>query len=137
MRVDRETGAVQVLEAVLAQDVGRAINPLLVEGQVYGGMAQGLGWGLWEALSYDRSGIPRTTSFLDYALPRATTVPPMQGILVEVPSPNGPFGARGVGEPPVVPGAGAVANAIRDAVGIRVTELPITPERVLRALGGL
>jgi len=137
VRVDRETGAVQVLEAVLAQDVGRAINPLLVEGQVYGGMAQGLGWGLWEALSYDRSGIPRTTSFLDYALPRATTVPPMQGILVEVPSPNGPFGARGVGEPPVVPGAGAVANAIRDAVGIRVTELPITPERVLRALGGL
>ncbi|MDR7568849.1 MAG: molybdopterin-dependent oxidoreductase, partial [Armatimonadota bacterium] len=137
VRVDPETGQVRVLDAVLAQDVGRAINPLLIEGQMYGGMVQGLGWGLWEALSYDRSGIPRTTSFLEYALPRAASVPWMQGVLVEVPSPNGPFGARGVGEPPVVPGAGAVANAVRDAVGARVTELPITPERVLRALQGL
>ncbi|MCS7171906.1 MAG: xanthine dehydrogenase family protein molybdopterin-binding subunit [Armatimonadetes bacterium] len=136
VRVDPETGQVRVLDAVLAQDVGCAINPLLIEGQVYGGMVQGLGWGLWEAIFYDRSGIPRTTSFLDYALPRATTIPSMQGVLVEVPSPHGPFGARGVGEPPVVPGAGAVANAIRDAVGARVLELPITPERVLRALRG-
>ncbi len=137
VRVDAETGQVEVLEAVLAQDVGCAINPLLIEGQVYGGVAQGLGWGLWEGLSYDEGGSPRTTSFLDYALPRATAVPPIQALLVEVASLHGPFGARGVGEPPVVPGAGAVANAIRDATGVRITELPITPERVLRAIRGL
>lgn len=134
VRVDLETGSVQVRGAVVAQDVGRAINPLLVEGQMHGGAAQGLGWGLWEALRYDENGVALTASFVDYALPTATEVPPIETHIVEVPSPHGPFGARGVGEPPVVPGAAAVANAIRDAVGVRITELPITAERVWTAL---
>ena len=128
VRVDPETGHITVREAVIAQDVGRAINPLLIEGQMHGGAAQGLGWGLWEALRYDENGVALTASFVDYALPTATEVPPIETCIVEVPSPHGPFGARGVGEPPVVPGAAAVANAIRDAVGVRITELPITPE---------
>ncbi|WP_376790050.1 xanthine dehydrogenase family protein molybdopterin-binding subunit [Thermoflexus sp.] len=134
VRVDPETGYVTVQEAVVAQDVGRAINPLLIEGQMHGGAAQGLGWGLWEALRYDANGVALTASFIDYALPNATEVPPIETQIVEVPSPHGPFGARGVGEPPVVPGAAAVANAIRDAVGVRITELPITPERLWNAL---
>jgi CO/xanthine dehydrogenase Mo-binding subunit len=134
VRVDPETGRVTVREAVVAQDVGRALNPLLIEGQMHGGTAQGLGWGLWEALRYDENGVALTASFLDYALPIAPEVPPIETRIVEVPSPHGPFGARGVGEPPVVPGAAAVANAIRDAVGVRVTELPITPERLWTAM---
>ncbi len=134
VHVDPETGHVTVREAVIAQDVGRAINPLLIEGQMHGGAAQGLGWGLWEALRYDENGVALTVSFVDYALPTATEVPPMETHIVEVPSPHGPFGARGVGEPPVVPGAAAVANAIRDATGVRITELPITAERIWTAL---
>lgn len=134
VQVDPETGRVAVREAVMAQDVGRALNPLLIEGQMHGGAAQGLGWGLWEALRYDENGVVLTTTFVDYALPTAQEVPPIETHIVEVPSPRGPFGARGVGEPPVVPGAAAVANAIRDAVGVRITELPITAERVWAAL---
>jgi len=134
VRVDPETGRVTVREVVVAQDVGRALNPLLIEGQMHGGAAQGLGWGLWEALRYDENGVALTASFLDYALPIAPEVPPIETRIVEVPSPHGPFGARGVGEPPVVPGAAAVANAIRDAVGVRMTELPITPERLWTAM---
>ena len=134
VHVDLETGEVTVREAVIAQDVGRAINPLLIEGQMHGGVAQGLGWGLWEALRYDENGTALTASFMDYALPNARGVPPIETHIVEVPSPTGPFGARGVGEPPVVPGAAAVANALWDAIGVRLTEVPITPERVWSAL---
>ncbi|MFN3928921.1 MAG: xanthine dehydrogenase family protein molybdopterin-binding subunit, partial [Thermoflexus sp.] len=105
VHVDPETGRVAVREAVVAQDVGRAINPLLIEGQMHGGAAQGLGWGLWEALRYDENGVALTASFVDYAVPTTTEVPPIETLIVEVPSPHGPFGARGVGEPPVVPGA--------------------------------
>ncbi len=134
VQVDPETGQITVREAVVAQDVGRAINPLLIEGQMHGGAAQGLGWGLWEALRYDGNGVALAASFVDYALPTAPEVPPIETRIVEVPSPHGPFGARGVGEPPVVPGAAAIANAIRDATGVRITELPITAERLWAAL---
>ena len=134
VRVDLDTGAVEVVDYVAAQDVGRAINPAAVEGQIIGAVAQGVGWGLYERLVHDESGQVVTGSLLDYALPSAQVVPPVETLLVEVPSPDGPFGARGVGEPPVIPVAAAIANAIHDATGVRPTELPITAERLWRAL---
>ena len=133
--VDAETGEVRVLDYVAAQDVGRAINPAEVEGQIHGGVVQGIGWALLEGMTYDESGQPLTSTLMDYALPHGRDVPPITSLLVEVPSELGPFGAKGVGEPPVVPVAAAIANAIEDAVGARVTELPMTPERVFAALG--
>ncbi len=136
VEVDPETGLVKPVRFLAVQDVGRAINPLTIEGQVHGGATQGLGWALMEQLVYDEQGELITGTFLEYALPRALDVPGFEVELVEVPSELGPFGARGVGEPPIVPGPAAVANAVRDAVGVRVTELPITPERLWRALKG-
>lgn len=132
--VDPETGMVRVLDYVAAQDVGRAINPALVEGQIHGGVAQGIGWALLEGLEYDENGQLLTSTLMDYALPHSEDVPNITTLLVEVPSKVGPYGAKGVGEPPVVPVAGAIANAIYDAVGARVTEIPMTPERVFTAL---
>jgi CO/xanthine dehydrogenase Mo-binding subunit len=134
VRVDPDTGLVQVLDFVAVQDVGRAINPAGIHDQVYGGVAQGIGWALLERLEYDEHGHLRTATFTDYAVPTGVEVPAVTSLLVEVPSPEGPLGARGVGEPPVVAPAAAIANAIRDAVGVRLTELPMTPEIVLSAL---
>jgi CO/xanthine dehydrogenase Mo-binding subunit len=131
--VDPDSGRVQPLRYVAIQDVGRAINPALVEDQMHGGAVQGVGWGLFEQLLFDEQGTPVTASFMDYTLPKASQSPALETVLVEVPSILGPFGAKGVGEPPVIPGAAAMANAVRDACGARVTELPITPERVWRA----
>lgn len=132
--VDPDTGEVEVLDLVAIQDVGRALNPALVEEQVHGGVGQGIGWALHEAMRWSESGQPLNPSFLDYDLPKASQLPPIAVELVEVPSPIGPFGAKGVGEPPVVPTAAAIANAIADAIGVHLSELPITPERVLAAL---
>ncbi len=132
--VDAETGEVRVLDYVAAQDVGRAINPAEVEGQVHGGVTQGIGWALFEGLEYDENGQLLTSTLMDYALPHSQDVPNITSILVELPSLLGPFGAKGVGEPPVVPVAGAIANAIYDAVGARLTQLPMTPERVFNAI---
>jgi CO/xanthine dehydrogenase Mo-binding subunit len=135
VHVDSDTGVVRVLEYVSAQDVGRAINPAGVEGQVRGGVTQAIGWALYEQMVYDEAGHLRTGTFADYDLPSAPEVPAIENIMIEVPSENGPLGARGVGEPPVVPGAAAIANAIYDAVGVRPTELPMTPESILKLLG--
>jgi CO/xanthine dehydrogenase Mo-binding subunit len=134
VEADEETGMVRVLDYVAVQDVGRAINPAGIEGQVKGGVAQGIGWALFEEIAYDDSGHLRTGSFADYALPSIGDVPNITSVLVEVPFTDGPHGARGVGEPPVVPGAAAIANAIYDAVGVRPTTIPMTPERVLEAI---
>jgi CO/xanthine dehydrogenase Mo-binding subunit len=136
VRVDPETGAVTVLGHVVAQDVGRALNPALVEGQMRGGTAQGLGWALLEELVHDSHGQLTTGTFVDYAMPTASVVPPIDTEIVEVPVPEGPYGAKGVGEAPVVGVAGAVANAIAAATGARVWQLPMTPERVWRAMSG-
>jgi CO/xanthine dehydrogenase Mo-binding subunit len=135
--VDRDTGRVTVLDYVAVQDVGKAINPAEVEGQIQGGVVQGLGWALFEQMQYDEQGQLLTGTFADYALPMAVDVPNITPVLVEIPSPRGPYGARGVGEPPVVPPAAAIANAVEDAVGVRVTDLPITSEKVLRGLGAI
>jgi len=125
VKVDKETGVVTPLEYVAVQDVGFALNPLMVEGQLQGGALQGLAIGLQEQLVYDEEGHLQTPSFLDYALPRCDEAPSVEPVLVEIPSPVGPFGIRGVGEPPIVPGAAALANAVKNATGIRVEKLPI------------
>ena len=132
--VDPETGEVRVLDYVAAQDVGRAINPAEVEGQIHGGVVQGIGWALFEGMAYDEYGQLLTPTLMDYALPHSQDVPTITPLLVEVPSELGPFGAKGVGEPPVVAVAAAIANAIRDAVGVRMTQIPMTPERVFASL---
>ncbi len=133
--VDRDTGEVHVHRLVVIQDVGKAINPLIVEGQLMGGAVQGLGWALYEDLRYDADGQPITGSLADYALPGVDQAPPVfETMLVEVPSDNGPLGARGVGEPPIVPTAAAVANAIYEATGVRLRDLPMTAPKVLAAL---
>ena len=132
--VDTETGEVHVLDYVAVQDVGFAINPAEVEGQIHGGVAQGIGWALLEGFAYDENGQLLTSTLMDYALPMSEDVPNITPILIEVPSNLGAFGSKGVGEPPVVPVAAAIANAIRDAVGARVTHLPMTLERVFSAL---
>ncbi len=134
VRVDRDTGRVTILDYVVAQDVGFAINPPAVQGQVLGGVAQGIGWGLFEQMAYDDAGGLITGTFTDYAIPKASHVPRIDTILVEVPSEDGPFGAKGVGEPPVIPAAAAIANAVADATGTRLVSLPISAERVMVAL---
>jgi CO/xanthine dehydrogenase Mo-binding subunit len=135
VEVDPDTGDVTVLKYAIAQDAGFAINPLTVEGQMQGGVSQGLGIALWEEMQYSADGQLLNGNLLDYRLPTARDVPPIETIIVEVPSEEGPYGARIVGEPSIVAGAAAVSNAVEDAIGVRVTEAPITPERVLRAMG--
>jgi CO/xanthine dehydrogenase Mo-binding subunit len=134
VRVDRETGAVELLRHVIAQDVGRALNPALVEGQMRGGATQGMGWALFEQLDHDEDGRLLTSSFLDYAIPTAERVPEIETLIVEVPAPDGPFGAKGIGEAPVVGAPAAIANAVAAATGVRMRELPLTPARVWSAL---
>jgi CO/xanthine dehydrogenase Mo-binding subunit len=135
VEVDQETGEVTVHRLVIIQDVGRAINPLAVEGQLMGGAMQGLGWALHENMIYDDAGQNLTASLMDYVIPHFTDSPvDMETMLIEVAADTGPLGARGVGEPPVVPTAGAVANAIKAAVNIRITDIPMTAPRVLAAL---
>jgi CO/xanthine dehydrogenase Mo-binding subunit len=134
VRVDRETGEVTLLAHVIAQDVGRALNPALVEGQMRGGAAQGMGWALFEELAHDEDGRLLSGSFLDYAIPTAEHVPDIETLIVEVPAPDGPFGAKGIGEAPVVGAPAAIANAVAAAAGKRFYELPMTPPRVWKAL---
>ncbi|MEZ4504121.1 MAG: xanthine dehydrogenase family protein molybdopterin-binding subunit [Dehalococcoidia bacterium] len=137
VEVDTDTGFVELKDYVTVQDVGFAINPLSVEGQMEGGSVQGMGIGLWEEYIYDDSGHVRNAGLLDYRMPTAADVPEIDSIIVEVPSEDGPYGARGVGEPPITAGGAAIANAIADAIGSRVPQMPATPERVLRAMGKL
>ena len=133
VRADAETGAFQLTGYAAIQDVGRAINRPEAEGQVHGGAVQSLGRALGEQLAYDVEGQLRSGSFLDYELPTADQVPNVDVQLVEVPSPVGPLGAKGVGEPPAIPGAAALANALARATGIRIRELPI--DRSILAMG--
>jgi CO/xanthine dehydrogenase Mo-binding subunit len=134
IKVDPETGEIRVLDYIGVQDVGFAINPMMVEGQMHGGMVQGLGMALSEVMLYDETGQLLTGSFMDYAVPRFDTVPQIETIMVENPSPYGPFGARGIGEPPIIAGAAAVANAIKDATGVRLTSLPLQDKALWQKL---
>ena len=122
VEVDKETGQVTIVRYTAVQDVGRAIHPSYVEGQIQGGAAQGIGWALNEEYIYDKNGQMDNPGFLDYRCPVASDLPMIEAILVEVPNPRHPFGARGVGEVPIIPPMAAVGNAIRDAIGLRMTE---------------
>lgn len=130
-RVDRETGHVELTGYAAVQDVGRALNPPEVHGQIHGGTLQSLGRALGEELVYDSGGQLRTGTFADYRLPTIDQAPDLDVTLLENPSTHGPFGARHVGEPPAIPGAAALANAVTAATGSRVTTLPIDPEALL------
>jgi CO/xanthine dehydrogenase Mo-binding subunit len=133
LEIDPDTGEVTLHGFVVAQDVGKAINPLGIEGQMQGGAVQSLGFALSEGLQYDDQGRLTNPSLLDYRKLTAADLPDIETIMVEVPAPAGPFGARGVGEPPIVAAPAAIANAIEDATGVRLVELPLTPEKI--ALG--
>ena len=135
VKVDRETGAFRLTGYAAIQDVGHAINPPEIEGQIHGGATQSFGRALGEQLVHDSDGQLKTGSFLDYELPAADQVPNIEVTLVEVPSPVGPLGAKGVGEPPAIPGAAALANAVSRASGVRVREVPIDRWRLVRDLG--
>jgi len=133
--VDTATGAVAVRRAWCAHDVGHAINPVSCEGQIQGGFVQGMGYALTEALHWNDDGWLTTTTLADYKIPGALDVPPdIHAIVLEDPEPSHPLGAKGIGEPSLVGAAPAIANAIRAATGVRLTTLPMTPERVLDAL---
>jgi CO/xanthine dehydrogenase Mo-binding subunit len=134
VEIDPDTGEVTLRDFVCVQDAGKAINPIGVEGQMQGGSVQSLGIALTEGMMYDDSGRLMNASLLDYRKLTAADLPSIETIIVEVPSPAGPFGARGVGEPPIVPAPAAIANAVHDATGMRITELPMTPERIALAL---
>lgn len=135
VEVDTETGQARVLDHVVVQDVGRAINPAAIAGQIHGAVTQGVGWALLESMAYDAAGQLVTATLMDYGLPAADQAPSVESVLLEVPSEAGPFGAKGVGEPPVVAAPAAIANAVADATGRRFTDLPITAERIVEALG--
>jgi 4-hydroxybenzoyl-CoA reductase alpha subunit len=134
VEVDIDTGLVHVIKLTCAHDVGRTINPLLAKGQVVGGvLSMGLGYALTENLAIE-NGAVLTKNFLDYKLPTALDICDVECFFIESNDPNGPFGAKGVGEPAMIPTAAAISNAIYDAIGVRITDLPITPERILKAL---
>ena len=135
IEVDTETGVIKVLKYVVAHDIGRAINPQAVEGQIEGGAVQGLGFALSEDFVVDQeTGETLSDSFATYKIPSSLDIPEIEIILVEEPVPSGPFGAKGVGEPGLVNVAPAIANAIYDAVGVRIHSLPMSPEKILEAL---
>jgi len=134
--VDTETGEVSVLKSVACHDVGQCINPAAVEGQIEGGAAQGQGYALSEEMIY-RDGRLMTPSFSEYLIPTAMDVPVVKSIILESRSGLGPFGAKGIGEPALTPVAPAIANAVADAIGQRIFDLPITPEKIVRALNGI
>ena len=137
VKVDRKTGQVKVLRYIQAQDVGTAINPMAVEGQLDGGVVQGIGRALTEDQQFDpETGAVRNPSFASYLMPLAIDLPELENVLINVPAPDGPFGARAVAEPPGFGPPAAIANAVYDAVGVRVKELPLSGERVLAALNG-
>ncbi|MGE3065741.1 MAG: xanthine dehydrogenase family protein molybdopterin-binding subunit [Hyphomicrobiaceae bacterium] len=134
VEVDPETGRTWVVRYTAIQDAGRAIHPSYVEGQYQGGAAQGIGWALSEEYVYGDDGRMQNAGFLDYRMPVASDLPMIDTVIVEVPNPRHPYGVRGVGETPIVPPIAAISNAVANATGIRFTEIPLSPPRVLKAL---
>ena len=136
MKVDRDTGKVDVLSFTAIQDAGTAIHPAYVEGQMQGGAAQGLGWALNEEYIFDDDGVMENAGFLDYRIPVASDLPMIDTQIIEVPNPSHPYGVRGVGETPIVAPLAAASNAVSRALGQRVCDLPLSPPRVLAELEG-
>ncbi len=134
VEVDPETGKVQVLRFTVIQDAGKAIHPSYVEGQMQGGSAQGIGWALNEEYYYSKDGHLENSSYLDYRIPTSLDLPMIETIIVEVPNPGHPFGVRGVGEANIAPPPAAMANAIGNAIGVRLQELPMKPSSIIAAI---
>ena len=137
VEIDRGTGAVRLLDYVVAHDCGRMINPAIVEGQIHGGVAQGIGGALYEELVFDEQGQLLTGSFLDYLVPTSVEVPHIRTVHLETPSPRNPLGVKGAGEGGAISPPAAIANAIEDALGplgVRVTETPVSPVRLVELL---
>ena len=134
VEVDPETGKVTILDFTVVQDAGKAIHPSYVEGQMQGGVAQGIGWALNEEYAFNSDGQMTNSSFLDYRMPITLDLPMINTVIVEVANPGHPYGVRGVGEVPIVPPMAAIANAIANAIGVRLEHLPMSPAAVLEAL---
>ena len=134
VEVDVDLGIIRVLRYTAAQDVGRALHPGYVEGQIQGGVVQGIGWALSEEYLYDKNGRVDNATFLDYRMPVCSDVPMIEALMLEIPNPKHPQGVRGVGEAPIVPPLAAIANAVYDALGKRFTSLPMSPPRVTERL---
>ena len=135
VEVDPDTGKVEILRYTATQDAGKAVHPSYVEGQMQGGVTQGIGWALNEEYIYDKEGRLTNASFLDYRMPTCLDLPMIDTVIVEVPNPGHPYGVRGVGEVPIVPPPAAIANAIYRAIGVRMKELPMSPGRILKTIG--
>ncbi|MFL5259417.1 MAG: xanthine dehydrogenase family protein molybdopterin-binding subunit [Hyphomicrobiales bacterium] len=135
VEVDRETGASKVLRYTVLQDAGKAVHPSYVEGQYQGGATQGIGWALNEEYVYGKDGRLQNAGFLDYRIPVCSDLPMIDTVILEIPNPGHPYGVRGVGETSIVPPLAAIANAVSNAVGLRMTHIPMSPPRILKALG--
>jgi CO/xanthine dehydrogenase Mo-binding subunit len=134
VEVDPETGKVSILRFTSVQDAGKAIHPAYVEGQMQGGSAQGIGWALNEEYYLSSDGAMQNSSWLDYRMPTSLDLPLIDTVIVEVPNPGHPYGARGVGEANIIPPTPAIANAIYRAIRVRMTRLPMKPSAVMEAL---
>jgi CO/xanthine dehydrogenase Mo-binding subunit len=134
VEVDPETGKVDILRYTALQDAGKAIHPSYVEGQIQGGAVQGIGWALNEEYFFDSEGQMANSSFLDYRMPTSLDLPMIDTVIVEVANPTHPYGVRGVGEVCIVPPMAAIANAIHNAIGVRMAKLPMSPGNILEAL---
>ena len=134
LEIDPETGKTDVVRYTAVQDVGTAIHPSYVEGQMQGGAAQGIGWALNEEYFMNDAGTMVNSTYLDYRMPTSLDLPKIETVIVEVPNPIHPFGVRGVGEVPICPPIAAVANAISDAVGVRLRDTPMNPGKITMAL---
>ena len=134
VEVDPETGATKILRYTVFQDAGRAVHPSYVEGQFQGGAVQGIGWALNEAYIYGEDGVLQNPGFLDYRVPVASDLPMIDTVILEIPNPGHPYGVRGVGETSIVPPLAAIANAVSAATGVRMTRLPMSPPKVLKAM---
>ena len=137
LEVDLETGKITILRVTAFQDAGKAVHPSYVEGQMQGGSAQGIGWALNEEYCYDEQGTMANSSFLDYRLPTALDLPMIDTVILEIANPGHPYGVRGVGEASIIPPPAAIANAVRDAIGKRMTNLPMNPGAVLETIWGV
>jgi CO/xanthine dehydrogenase Mo-binding subunit len=134
VEVDPETGKTQILRYTALQDAGKAIHPSYVEGQMQGGVVQGIGWALNEEYVFNDKGEMLNSSFLDYRMPTSLDLPMIDTVIVEVENPGHPFGLRGVGEVSIVPPMAAIANAIYRAIGVRLYQLPMSPSKVMAAI---
>jgi len=135
IEIDKQTGKVRILKAVEALDAGKAINPMNVKHQIYGGLLQGFATALYEDMRFDENGKILNPNFTDYKIPTSLDIPDeVVPIIVEVPQPDGPYGARGIGEHPMIPAAPIIANAVEDALGVRIKSMPITAEKIAMAI---